>query len=173
MDNISEYINKLVRIKLRGRSEKLCGILKVAGKEWLLLEYNPVDFVLDGMVLINKKYLLKVERTKDEVFIDEVLKAKGAEVPFNGNDLNLDNTLDLFANLENKQAIQIELGDESVVYIGKITKKNNKSFRMKRLTPSGNWLDEVSYNYNSIRIIQIGGDYVDSLLTYMNLANKI
>jgi small nuclear ribonucleoprotein (snRNP)-like protein len=173
MNNLSEYINKLIQIKLRGRSEKLRGILKSVGKEWLLLEYNPVDFVLDGGVLINRKYLLKVERTKDEVFVEEVLKAKGAQVYIDENNLNLENTLELFKNLDNKQAIQIELGDESVVYIGRITKINNKSFRMKRLTPTGNWLDEVSYNYNSIRIIQIGGDYVDSLLAYMSFTNKI
>jgi hypothetical protein len=173
MNSISEHMNKLVQIKLRGRSEKLRGILKAAGEEWLLLEYNPVDFVLDGVILINRKYLLKIERTKNDAFIEEVLKAKGIHNSLNGNDLNLDSTLDLFSSLETKQAIQIELRDESIIYLGKVTKINDKSFRIKRLTPKGDWLDEISYNYKLIRIIQIGGDYTESLLTYMKLKNKI
>jgi hypothetical protein len=172
MIDISEHANKLVQVKLRGRGERLRGILKDTGREWLFLEYNPVDFVLDGIVLINRKYLLKVERTKNEALIEEVLKAKGIHEHYKDNNLNLDNTVDLFTGLESNNAIQIELGNESIVYIGRITKINDKSFRMKRLTPNGNWLDEISYNYRSIRIIQVEGDYVASLLAYGNSKNN-
>jgi hypothetical protein len=172
MTNIPEHANKLVQIKLRGRGERLKGILKAVGKEWLSLDYNPVDFVLDGIILINRKYLIKVERTKNEAFIEEVLKAKDTQGYYKESSFNLNNTVDLFTGLENNKAIQIELGDESIVYIGKITKINNKSFRMRRLTPTGNWLDETSYNYSSIRIIQVGGDYVESLLAYIDSKNN-
>jgi hypothetical protein len=173
MNNISAHKNHIVEIKIRGRKEKIRGILKEVGREWALLEYNPVDYILDGVIIVNMKHILHASRSTEEEFIEEVLKANDFEKFNNRHALDVDHTARLFEKLKTMEAIQVELKDESIIYIGKVEKVYDKSFRMKRVTPRGDWTDEISYNFKSIRIIQIETHYSRSLLTYVKFKNQI
>lgn len=167
-ENLDRYLNQLVRIRLKGKTERYTGVIKIIDNEWLLLEYNPVDFLIDGFILINRRYILDIKRTENEIFVEEVIRTKASKQIEQRRTLNLSSDVALFKELSRRyNAIQIELEDETIVYIGKITKVSTKSFRMRRISPKAKWLDEESYKFKSVRVVQVESDYVLSLLIYM------
>ena len=57
INNKITNIMELVRIKINRFSEKLEGIKIHENEEWLFVVYNPVDYLFDGMLIINKQYI--------------------------------------------------------------------------------------------------------------------
>lgn len=167
MENLEQYMNKIVHIKLRGRSEKKEGILIGIGKNWLMVIHIPVDYVIDGFALINKKHITKIIHTEREIFQKAVIDSKDI-LPHQYPNLNLDTDDELFISLQQKyKVIMFDEHNDRILYIGEIKKINEKSFRILPLSPRAKWLEyEDSHPYSAIRVLNIECDYINSLLAY-------
>jgi hypothetical protein len=162
-----EIVNGLMyNFSLKGRKEKIQGIVIDTGIEWIKLKYNPVDFIIDGYKIIRKKYINSFYREKDILFVEAVLKAK--KITFSEeNQIPLDSIESIFKYLyENQIIFQFDLNDPNVCFIGRISSLKNKSFVIKNLDTSGQWMEERSYRYDTIRTIEIKNDYLNSLIAY-------
>ena len=166
-------INKcfVYTFKLRGRKELITGIVVDYSQEWIMIKYIPVDYVIDGYRIIKKKYISTFWRKDDEEFKEVVIKAKKIDFS-NHKIIPIENTNEMFNFfLKNNIVIQFDLNDESIAYIGLLTKILSKSFYIKNLSPKGIWIDEQSFKIESIRTIQIDNDYIISLLALNPLAD--
>jgi hypothetical protein len=155
-------LNKVANIKIKG-FKPLQGLLLASGAEWLKITHIPVDFVVDGTVVIRKKYITDIDYTPTNLFVERVLRLKEINL---SNDLsvNLDAENSLFTSLmDQTRLIQIYLHEDRVSYVGKIVKVNDKTFRMRLLSTTAEWLEEYSFNYDSVRLVHITNDYIDSL----------
>lgn len=153
---------------MKYRKEKEQGIVIQEGEEWILVKYIFSDYIVDGFMLLNKKYIELTERNEDEIFFEKVLKANNKlDVP------NLDiplSTNELIKWLQDTQTtFQIDPKDESVCYIGHIIDILDKSIRFKAISAKGEWLDGYDlYRINSLMMISFNTDYINSLITYAN-----
>lgn len=157
---------KLYTFSIYNRDEDISGIVIDSKKEWILIKQNPVDFLLDGLKLIRRKYIERSSRGKEEKFIQAVLNAKGFQCEFE-NTLPLDDAKELFKHLLNKeQTIQFDLDDDSVCYVGKIVEINDNTFTIQCLGTRGHWMERRDYEIESIRTIELETDYLLSLIAF-------
>lgn len=171
--------NNFCTIHLKGRKGILQGVLIYAGFEWVLLKYVPVDYVLDGYLLVRTRYIKKIERGEDEIFSETVIHLKWTVERLKKKFPNLNGYLDILYYLMQKQTvIQFDFHDDSVSYIGKIKKIRTKTMRIESMNPKGEWDGESSYLLERIRTIQFDNDYINSLIAYnkyielLNLNNR-
>ncbi|MBT2559185.1 hypothetical protein J7E24_15450 [Hymenobacter sp. ISL-91] len=157
-----QYLQQVATVKVRGQSG-LRGIILAIGEKWELLRSIPVDYVVDGMLLINQKHIVKKTRRDEDEFVEKILRLK--MVPFeNTQQFDLNSTPNLFTQLQQQEKlVQFTLHDDSVNFIGQITQVNHKSFRCQLISVKAAWLQEVNIKYSSIRTIGLATDYVLSL----------
>lgn len=161
----NEFVGRVVSIKIRAGAV-LNGILRAAGSKWVLLRYIPVDYVVDGLVLINTKYISNVGASDSDLFKEQILKLKN--VDFVANDrLNLETTEQLFSELRKQgDLVRIELKDHNKSYVGKITVVREKSMKVQLIDTRCNKLSEETFLYNKLRAIYFHDDYLQSLELY-------
>ena len=159
--------NNFYTIYLNRRKSILQGIIICTGTEWILLKYIPVDYVIDGYLLIRTKYIKKIERGENEMFHESVIRLKLTDKRDEELHLNLNQVTDVLYDLmQNHITIQFDLYDDSVSYIGKIKKINTRSIRIENINPEGKWEEENLYLLDCIRTIQFDNDYINSLTAY-------
>jgi hypothetical protein len=159
--------NNLYSILLKGRKEPICGILLYEGLEWLFLRYIPVDYVLDGYILIRKRHIKNIVRGEEERFSESVIHLKSTKEEFDKTDLTLDEITDvLYYMMQHEVVIQFDFYDDSVCYIGRVVRMNAKTVRIQNIDTKGEWIEETSYVVDRIRTIQFDNDYINSLVAY-------
>lgn len=165
----------LYSVKLKRRKDLLQGIIIDSGLEWTLFNEVPVDYLIDGYLLIRNKYIESFTRSEDEIFREKIIKSKISisdltiNMPLN----NLFDLLEFF--MKNEIIIQIDLHDDTVMYLGIITNIFRRTIKMKSLLPSGTWGNQDSYIIENIRTIRFNNDYIFSLEKYnqtlVNISN--
>ena len=164
---VESHINKMqiVTIKIRGFQNRIQGILIFEDAEWYILIHNEVDYVLNGIVYINKKHVLHVETISPNNLLYKILFIK-----FNNNTQLLNyipnndiNTLNTKGDL-----IGITCGRETSMYVGKIVKMHKKSFSFKTYSTSAIPLEMIDIRIETIRCISVFWDYLNSLQLYIN-----
>lgn len=151
---------------LKWRKNVITGLVINTSQEWTLLKYIPVDYVIDGDILIRNKTLKKYWRDESEKFKEDVLKAKGVKL---SSSLNLSiKSLDgpLKKIYKEGSLVQFESIEDDVCYVGKIIKIFSDSFCIRSMSTKGVWLNEMEYKTESIWTIQVDNDYLQSLMAY-------
>lgn len=157
-----EYINKVISITLKNKTY-FQGILINISDDWCYLKYIPVDYVVDGFVLINRRYIANIETTDDDVFTENILRLKGL-ISEKSIILNIDNNTKLLSDLQSKiEIIKIELKDHYKSYIGKIDIVKEHSFKVRLFSPNATWLGLETFLFKEIRAIYFNDDYINSL----------
>ncbi|CAI8732952.1 hypothetical protein [Chryseobacterium sp. IT-36CA2] len=157
-----ELINKVVSVTLKNKKE-FAGILIDVSEDWCYLKYIPVDYVVDGFVLISQRYVKSIEKSDDHNFKENILRLKGA-ITAKSVELNIDDSIRLLSDMQSKvELIQIELRYPDKCYIGKIDIVKEHSFKARLLSPNANWLLIESFLYKELRAIYFDNDYVNSL----------
>jgi hypothetical protein len=156
-----------VSVKVRGYKD-INGVLINQTKHWLLLKYIPVDYVVDGLLFVNKQHVIRFGEGLHIGLVEKVLMLK--QVDFHEKSpLDMSSNQALYSNLlSSGQLVQISLGDEDVVYIGQVIKVNNNSIRCRMVGVKGEWTNEQSFRYTSIRMLGLHNDYVESLTLLVN-----
>lgn len=158
--------NKIYSISIHHWEKPIQGIVIDSSKDWILLR-NLYDYRIDGLSLVNRKHIDRIERTEREEFAEKVLIANyrfSNEV----NDVIPLETKTLFEYLEcNNIVFQISFEDDSYTYIGKVENVSSLKFSFKKIGSRGIWLaEEQQIEIESIYTIEFNTDYINSLLTY-------
>ena len=67
---MEQYLRQLVEIEFQDKKQVFSGFLIDYSDEWILLRNNPVDFVLDGFVILRNKNIEAVNRDHDLAFTE-------------------------------------------------------------------------------------------------------
>lgn len=160
---------KCVSVKIRRRPLIIEGIKVKESKEWLLLRHNPVDYVLDGYCFINSSFISKKTDISPDTFKFKVMSLK-KDIGFDNIllDVNISDNYSLYSFLQEKKIlVQIELESDEFAFIGFISKLNEKSFILKKVSVEGNLVNETNFQYNKVRNIYVKTDYLESLEKYI------
>ena len=157
---------KLIEIKIKRFKELVKGILLGSGTQWSFLRLNVVDYVLDGFIFINKKFVV-YESTIDECnILHRILSIKHTkeDVPSLDNSNILDGNDLLFSYLKrNEILVAVCLHREDILYVGKIRSVGAKSFVLDSYDTELQKSDIMNIDYTKVRYIQMHTDYLDSL----------
>lgn len=160
-----ELISRVVSVKIRNGAI-FKGVLTAVGASWVILKYIPVDYVVDGLVLVSTKYILDVGVSDEDLFKEKILQLKNVDFSTSAG-LNLDVQEQLFAELKRQDnLIRIELKDHDKSYVGKITVVREKSMKVQLIDTRCNKLSEETFLYNEMRAVYFHDDYLQSLELY-------
>jgi hypothetical protein len=158
-----KHINKCIEFKVMGRKETIKGILLDYSNDWTFLANNPVDFVLDGFVLVRNARITKY-RVQSSASVESkilALKMKKRKVP----KVELDTTIGLIKSLSAKNRVFSvhNKGKESFV-IGKVLKLAEDSFGLRLLNTKAIWSGTTFFKISDFDLIEFDSDYINSLV---------
>jgi len=166
----------LIDIKISRHRNIVSGIEIKQNSYFYYLLYNPVDFVFDGYVLVNKNFIKEISHESNENIRYKIIHKKKDKVD-RENELNLseeDNLVNVLAHFhEKKTLIQVELETDDYCLIGNIIKINEKSFILKELSASGKFIREENIRFDKIRSIYFESDYLKSYEEFIKDHNEI
>lgn len=157
---------KLIEFKIRRFKDLLTGILLDCGTKWSLIRYNAVDYVLDGYIFINKRYILYENEIGEGTIQHQILSLKSRTdyFHFNENTNILDDNNLLFSILKKeKELVAICLHCEDIIYVGRIKEVNLKSFALNTYDTELRQSGVMNLEFSKVRYIQIRTDYLNSL----------
>ncbi|MCW7471887.1 hypothetical protein ND863_20185, partial [Leptospira kanakyensis] len=64
-----KFINNVISFKVKNRKKSILGYLIQYNQDWTLLRHIPVDYVLDGFILIPNSNILEFQRNSDVKWI--------------------------------------------------------------------------------------------------------
>lgn len=169
MDN---YLRQLIAIEFEDRKEIFTGFLIDYTDDWILIKNNPVDFIIDGYVIIKNKNIRSITRDSDNAFTESVIRLKGLKT--NSDEIiPLRDLSSILTFITNKYEIfQIAKKSEKAVYLGKLIKLDDEELVIDFLETRGKFGGELSFNPNKIRVIEFDTDYINSLKLLVNEGRK-
>jgi hypothetical protein len=168
---MKDLIGKYITIKYRNRKEYISGFVIDSNEKWTLLKYNPVDYVIDGFMLIKSSNIKKYKRDKDDKFREKVLMEKGLGIKKNDK-IPIENIHDTIEQINKKYgAIHVEFKQEGICHIGKLVKVKDKAITIREISPTAKWDTKEKYKLKDIQSFEFNTDYINSLLLY-NRRNK-
>ncbi|OUL64185.1 hypothetical protein [Flavobacterium sp. AJR] len=169
MDN---HLRQLISIEFEDRKEIFTGFLIDYTDDWILLKNNPVDFIIDGYVILKNKNIQSITRDSDNVFTESVIRLKGLKT--NSDEIiPLRDLSSILTFITNKYEIfQIAKKSEKAVYLGKLIKLDEEELVIDFLETRGKFGGELSFNPNKIRVIEFDTDYINSLKLLVNEGRK-
>jgi hypothetical protein len=160
---MKENIGHLITIEFTDKKESVSGFIIDYSENWILLKLNPVDYLIDGYIIVKNKNIKSFIRTEREEFTEKVIRLKG--LSFNGDNKvplnNLSNILEYLTS--NYGVFQIATKRESASYLGRLVTIDNEELAIDFLDTRGKWKDEILFNPKKIRIIEFDTDYINSL----------
>lgn len=165
MDN---YLRQLISIEFEDRKEIFTGFLIDYTDDWILIKNNPVDFIIDGYVILKNKNIKSITRDSDNAFTESVIRLKGLKT--NSDEIiPLRDLSSILTFITNKYEIfQIAKKSEKAVYLGKLIKLDDEELVIDFLETRGKFGGELSFNPNKIRVIEFDTDYINSLKLLVN-----
>ncbi|AYN05583.1 MULTISPECIES: hypothetical protein [unclassified Flavobacterium] len=169
MDN---YLRQLIAIEFEDRKEIFTGFLIDYTDDWILIKNNPVDFIIDGYVILKNKNIKSITRDSDNAFTESVIRLKGLKT--NSDEIiPLRDLSSILTFITNKYEIfQIAKKSEKAVYLGKLIKLDDEELVIDFLETRGKFGGELSFNPNKIRVIEFDTDYINSLKLLVNEGRK-
>ena len=142
------------------------GLWLAENEEWLLLRQIPVDYVVDGYLLLAKAHILSRKPAKYRAQTEQILKLKGvrAEVPAG---FRFFDTIAMLRWVELHYGL-IEFADEEeTVFLGWVSKADPVHFWIDFLTPRGTRdasdKEDKPFQISEVQFIRFDTDYTNSL----------
>lgn len=160
---MEQYLRQLVEIEFQDKKEIFSGFLIDYSDEWILLRNNPVDFVLDGFVILRNKNIEAVNRNHDLAFTEKVIRLKGLKI--NSDDIiPIKDLASIIKYVSEKYGIfQIAKKSSKSAYLGKLIELNDEELTINFLDTRGQFGGELVFNPEKIRVIEFDTDYINSL----------
>jgi hypothetical protein len=170
MDN---YLRQLISIKFEDMKDIYTGFLIDYTDEWILLKNNPVDFILDGFVVLRNKNVQAIFREPEYDFIEKVIKLKGLKT--NSDDIiPLRDLFTILTFIASKYGVfQIATKSDKAVYLGRINEFTDDELSIDFLDPQGRWDGVKYFKPSKIRVIEFDTDYINSLKLAMEERNEL
>jgi hypothetical protein len=158
---------KIVDIKISRYCDKIHGIEIKEGYQWYFIQENEIDYVLNGYMFINKKYIKDIDSLEKYTMKYKVLNLKYTPPVF---DISLNTYEDVLLSLkEQNELISIGLDNSGLILVGRIHKIHNKSFILNKIGINGEETGTENLKFSIIRYISIKSDYLNSLDLYLNI----
>jgi len=160
---MEQYLRQLVAIEFTDKKEIFTGFLIDYSDEWILMRNNPVDYIIDGFLILRNKNIEAVHRDQDLEFTEKVIRLKGLKT--NAEDIIPIRDLASIINyITNKYGIfQIAKKSAKSAYLGKLIELNDEELTIDFLDTKGQFGGELSFNPSKIRVIEFDTDYINSL----------
>lgn len=159
---MKKYTNKLITIKYKDRTSTISGIVLDYNDNWTYLMYNPLDFQIDGFIILKNKNIDYFQYGQEQKFKEKVIKANLQNLT--GRHVDLTNISSILGALkENFNLIQIETKSERACYIGNIRSMSDFKITLNNLTPEGKFKGSIDMSPNLIRTIQFENNYLLSI----------
>ncbi len=161
---------KLLNIKISRFTEKINGIKLYETENLLVVLLNSVDFVLDGICFINKKYVKQINIEKSDELKIKILEHKINSFHIDSKYKSFETIKDVtdhFLKNSNK-LIEVTLESPDYSIIGNIENSKEKYFIINMLSVKGKYLSGEKIEYDKTRILTVDSDYLNSLEYYIN-----
>ena len=76
-----KYIGQFISIKYSDRINPISGFVIDYNDDWTLLKFNPVDYVIDGYIILRHKNIEGFQRNANEKFKEKVIMLKKQHQP--------------------------------------------------------------------------------------------
>lgn len=163
---MKHYLNQLVTLEFSDIKNSFSGFLLDFNDDWILLRNNPVDFVIDGFVILRNKNLETIISDDDTQFYEKVIRLKEIKLT-NDTLIPLTNLEVILSFLTKKFGVfQLATKKSSADYLGKLTEYNQDTFFIEFLNTKGVFDGEISFKSKKIRSIEFDTDYINSLKKY-------
>ncbi|WP_347049987.1 hypothetical protein [Flavobacterium olei] len=160
---MEQYLRQLVEIEFQDKKEIFTGFLIDYSDDWILLRNNPVDFILDGFVILKNKNIEAVNRDHDLAFNEKVIRMKGLQI--NSEDIiPIRDLASIMKYVSEKYGIfQLAKKSSKSAYLGKLIEFTDEELTIDFLDTKGQFGGELSFNPEKIRVIEFDTDYINSL----------
>jgi hypothetical protein len=160
---MEQYLRQLIEIEFSDKKEIYTGFLIDYSDDWILLRNNPVDYILDGYVILKNKNIEVVNRDPDIAFTEKVIRLKGLKT--NAEDIIPIRDLNsILTFISNKYGIfQIAKKSAKSAYLGKLITLTDEELTIDFLDTRGQFGGELNFNPEKIRVIEFDTDYINSL----------
>ncbi|RSK51332.1 hypothetical protein [Hymenobacter rigui] len=153
-------------VQLHGWDAEIVGLWLAENEEWLLLHYIPVDYVVDGYVLISKAHIATRIPNKSQQQAELVLRLKGVKQDL-PSDFRFADTLSLLRWTEQQYGLVHFVEEEDSTYLGWLNEADVVHFWIDTLEPNGTKdireENEKPFAFHEIRLIVFGDDYSQSM----------
>ena len=158
-----KYIKQVISIKFIDRKEVIFGYVIDYNEDWILMKNNPVDYIIDGYIIVRKENIESLNRDIEEKWKEKIIKLKGLE-PTDKDIIPISDLETILKYLTDKFGIfQIQDKSEDTCYLGRLKSIDNKNLIIDDLDTKGNWEGQMTFTPTEIRIIEFDTDYVNSL----------
>ena len=160
---MEQYLRQLIAIEFQDKKEIFTGFLIDYSDDWILLRNNPVDYILDGYVILKNKNIEEIHRDQDLAFTEKVIRLKGLKT--NAKDIiPIRDLASIISFVDNKYGIfQIAKKSSKSAYLGKLIELNDEELTINFLDTRGQFGGELGFNPEKIRVIEFDTDYINSL----------
>lgn len=168
------FKGKFYSIKFRDM-EPVDGIILDYKDDWMLLQSNAIDYVLDGYIIVNRKAMNGLSRGDDEKWAEKVIKKKYRRLR-KAPIVPLDNMEVILKSLTKKYGVfTIYTKEKNICWLGRLISIDSKTVVIDFLTTRAKWHGPQSFKRSEIRKIGFDTDYINSLKLMMirkTLQNK-
>lgn len=160
---MEQYLRQLVEIEFQDKKQIFTGFLIDYSDDWILLRNNPVDYILDGFVILRNKNIEAVNRDHELAFTEKVIRLKGLKI--NSEDIIPIKDLASIINYVSQKYEIFQIAKKSVksAYLGKLLSLTDEELMIDFLDTRGEFGGELAFNPEKIRVIEFDTDYINSL----------
>ncbi len=156
---------KVEIFKINGWKDLETGLLIDEIENWILVKHIPIDYVIDGFKIYNKKFIEERLHSDKEKQIEKVLRLKGIKVE-TPVDFKFHDTEGQLKWVEDKYGVfEFQDDDESEVIYGRINRVMNDTMVIDMIKSDGSVETNYEYEFdlNEIRAISFETDYHQSI----------
>lgn len=154
-------------VQLAGWEKDVTGLWLAEDEDWLLLNYIPCDYELDGYVLLAKHQIVGRKPKKGRKQVEQVLKLKGVQALVPAR-FSFSDTMGLLGWAEKEYGVIEFMDEEESAFLGWLDEADSVHFWIDSLEPNGTRdarnPDEKPFVIGEVQVIRFASDYARSLL---------
>ena len=160
---MKKNLGQLISIEFDDLKEIFSGFLIDYSEEWILLRKNPVDFVLDGYILLKHKKVKTIHRDEDHEFTEKIIRLKG-EKTTTDTIIPIQNLATIVSFLdENYSVFQFSKKSTRITYLGKLISLSKDELIIDFLDTRGEYGGDLCVKPEKIRTIEFDTDYIKAI----------
>ena len=156
-------IGQFLSLKYSDRKTPIYGFVINYNDDWTLMKYNPVNYELDGYIILRHKNIEGFRQSAEEKFRENVFRLKKFRLKRTEKIPITDLQTILSGVMKKHGVFGFYLKSESAFYVGKLLSLDNKKLVINFLDPNGKWKGKMKFRPGDIRTIEFDTDYINSL----------
>jgi hypothetical protein len=154
---------QLIKIKFKDL-DSISGLIVDYSNDWILMRQIPVDYVVDGYVIVRNKNWKQIVQGDNEKWVEKIVKMKlkrSGKAPL----IPLQSLASILKYLTNKYGLfELHTKSKNALWLGRLKSINNQSLVIEWMNAKAKWDGEMKFREREIRAVKFDTDYVNSLL---------